>query len=640
MKIIKLLSLVLLLALPLASPAQFTFTTNSGVLTITAYTGPGGVVAIPATTNGYPVTSIGFQAFFNCTNLTSITIPNSVTSIGDAAFEVCLGLTNVTIPNSVTSIGGTAFFNSGLTSVTIPNSVTSIGDQAFACYSLTNIAVVAGNPDYSSVNGVLFDQAQATLIEYPGGLGGGYAIPYSVTNIGVTAFASCLGLTSVTIPNSVTSIGDVAFDNCYNLTNITVMAGNPDYSSVNGVLFDRAQATLIEYPGGLGGGYTIPDTVTALGEPAFADCYYLTSVTIPNSVTNIGDDGFDACTSLTNIAVVVGNPDYSSVNGVLFDQAQTTLIQFPGGLGGGYTIPNSVTTIAAGAFAFSPNLASVTIPNNVTNIGSVAFEDCLILTSAYFLGNAPPDDGTVFFGDSATVYYVAGTTGWGSTFGSVPTALWNPQEQFTFTTNSGVVTITGYTGSGGAVSIPVTINGLPVTSIGSYAFYNCNLTSVTIPNSVANIESMAFYYCSSLTSVTIPNSVTSIGDFAFNDCYSLTSAYFEGNAPPDDGYSFLGGNMATVYYLAGTTGWGSTFGSAPAVLWNPQAQAPSVTAGQFGFGITGPTNVTIVVEACTNLANPVWLPVATNTLDNTGTGTFSDPQTGTYPTRYYRFNSQ
>src|ERR1700733_11957082 len=113
MKIIKLLSLVLLLALPLAAQAQFTFTTNSGALTITAYTGPGGVVAIPATTNGYPVTSIGEGAFASCP---------------------------------------------GLTSVTIPNSVTSIGVQVFAdCISLTNIAVMAGNPDYSSVNGVLFD---------------------------------------------------------------------------------------------------------------------------------------------------------------------------------------------------------------------------------------------------------------------------------------------------------------------------------------------------------------------------------------------------------------------------------------------------------------------------------------------------
>jgi hypothetical protein len=95
----------------------------------------------------------------------------------------------------------------------------------------------------------------------------------------------------------------------------------------------------------------------------------------------------------------------------------------------------------------------------------------------------------------------------------------------------------------------------------------------------------------------------------------------------------------TVYYLAGTTGWGSMFGGVPAVLWNPQAHAPGFTGGQFGFNLTGPTNAVIVVEACTNLSNPVWLPVATNTFSASGTSTFSDPQSANNPTRYYRFRS-
>ena len=244
------LFIALVLLLPLAAQAQFTFVTNNGAITITGYTGSGGAVVIPAATNGFPVTSIGFDAFDSAT-MTSVTIPDSVTSIGDYAFYGCTSLTSVTIPDSVTSIGGGAFEN---------------------CTSLTNITVGAGNPAYSSANGVLFDKNQTTLIQYPDGLGGSYTIPNSVTSIGDSAFQVCAGLTSVTIPNSVTSIGVEAFSDCRSLTNITVGAGNPAYSSADGVLFDKNQTTLIQYPGGLGGSYTIPNSVTSIGYKAFELC--------------------------------------------------------------------------------------------------------------------------------------------------------------------------------------------------------------------------------------------------------------------------------------------------------------------------------------------------------------------------------
>src|SRR5665213_2516643 len=390
MKTLKLLPLLLLLALPAVVQAQFTFTTNNGAITITAYTGPGGHVTIPSMTNGWPVTSIGDYAFLNCSGLTSVTIPDSVTSIGSAAFYQCSGLTNltigtsvtsigdyafyncskltgVTIPNSVTSIGVYAFEFCGLTSVTIPNSVTSIGNDAFGdCSGLTAITVAALNPVYSSVGGVLFNTNQTTLIQCPGGKVGSYTIPNSVTNIGDSAFDHCSGLTSVTIPNSVTSIGSAAFFNCSGLT----------------------------------------------------------SVTIPNSVTSIGNDAFGACSGLTAITVAALNPVYSSVGGVLFNTNQTTLIECPRGKVGSYTIPNSVTNIGDYAFDYCSKLTGVTIPNSVTSIGVEAFYYCFGLTAAYFQGNAPPDNGTAFSYSGATIYYLPGTTGWGATFGSRPTALW------------------------------------------------------------------------------------------------------------------------------------------------------------------------------------------------------------------------
>ena len=159
--------------------------------------------------------------------------------------------------------------------------------------------------------------------------------------------------------------------------------------------------------------------------------------------------------------------------------------------------------------------------------------------------------------DPGTIYYLAGTTGWGPAFGGLPTALWDPLVPFNYTTNNDTITITKYTGPGGAVTIPSTINGLPVTGIGDCAFCQCGI----------------------LTSVTIPNSVVSTGDDAFAGCTSLTSVYFAGNAPGLGGVNvFLDADNATVYYLAGTTGWGTTFGGRPTVLWNPPTiQTPPQT---------------------------------------------------------------
>ena len=148
---------------------------------------------------------------------------------------------------------------------------------------------------------------------------------------------------------------------------------------------------------------------------------------------------------------------------------------------------------------------------------------------------------------------------------ALPTAV---QAQFTFTTNNGAITITRYTGPGGAVRIPSMTNGLPVTGIGDSAFFgDSGLSSVAIPDSATNIEASAFQGCSSLTNVTIGISVTSIAEWAFSFCPRLRAVYFQGNAPLFGGLSaFYGDSYATVYYLPGTTGWGTTFAARPAVL--------------------------------------------------------------------------
>ncbi len=271
------------------------------------------------------------------------------------------------------------------------------------------------------------------------------------------------------------------------------------------------------------------------------------------------------------------------------------------------------------------------------------------------------------------------------------------QAQFAYEFTNNTVIIAGYSGAGSVVVIPSVVNGVPVTSIGGSAFQSCTtLTSIAIPDSVTNLGGSAFYlctnllsvtigdtattgnsgfisigelafnYCTSVTNITISKSVSTIGDYAFDnctnlisvtignsattgnyatsfgdrafrECTSLTSIYLQGNAPIADPSLLAGDNYATVYYLPGTTGWGPFFDNRPAVLWNPKVQPGgfALRTNQVGFNITGDSNLVVVIEASTNLVNPTWYPLQTNTL-NGNPLYFSDPQWTNYASRFYR----
>ncbi len=271
----------------------YTLVPDSKVAEVTSdpnkYTGD---ITIPTTIEYdgevYDVTAIGNNAFYDCKNISSVTIGNSVESIGHYAFAGCGRLASLTIPNSVGTIGNSAFsLCNGLRSLNIGNSVTSIGRSTFnGCSSLSSVIIPNG---VTSIGDYAFQQCIGMA---------SVTIPNSVTSIGNAAFLGC-GLTSVTIPNSVKSIGDAAFQNCQRVTSIIVEDGNPVYDSRNNsnAIIETASNRLIAGCNNT----TIPNGVTSIGNYAFQKCLFLTSVIIPSSVTSIGDGAFRDCRAVREI---------------------------------------------------------------------------------------------------------------------------------------------------------------------------------------------------------------------------------------------------------------------------------------------------------------------------------------------------
>ncbi|HEY5504902.1 MAG TPA: leucine-rich repeat protein, partial [Sedimentisphaerales bacterium] len=334
---------------------------------------------------------------------------------------------------------------------------------------------------------------------------------------------------------------------------------------------------------------TIGAGVRNLSDSAFNDCENLGRVTIPNGVTNLGNSTFADCYALTNVAIgngvrTIGDEAFNSCGSL------TNLI-----------LPNSVTSIGSDAFINCYGLNTIAIPSKVASIADKAFRNCSGLkainvnkTNSFYSSL----DG-VLFNKSQTklICYPAGRTG--------------------------------------PYTIPSTVG-----SIGNWAFAYCaDLIGVTIPAGVTNIGSWAFAVADGgLTTITIPSSVKSIGDAAFFS-FGLNQIYFTGDAPNTGPDVTLIAYDAHIYYLPWTTGWSTTFGGEPTVLWNPIALTGfGVRTNGFGFTLSTTNALAIVVEACTNLSDPHWQRLQTNTL-TTGSAYFSDPQWTNYPGRFYRLRS-
>ena len=311
------------------------------------------------------VTNIYSYAFYGCTGLTSITIPNSITEIAQSVFSNCTGLTSITIPNSVTSIGGHAFYGcSGLTSINIPNSVTSIDYYAFYnCESLKDVNITISDlSEFANDNNCYNIKSSSWNVKttyhyiYKGEELVDISLPDGIEKIGDYAFYGCTGLTSIELPKSITSVGDYAFYGCTALAKVSIT----DLNAWLNIDFAGSSKNPLVYGGGrlyLNGkevtNLVIPESVTKIGDYAFAGCSSLTSVTIPKTVTSIGHDAFSRCTNLKSVK-----------------------------------IPNSVTDIDVGAFYDTP-LTSITIPESVTSIGVGAFGYCHLLKTIRCLSDNP-----------------------------------------------------------------------------------------------------------------------------------------------------------------------------------------------------------------------------------------------------------
>lgn len=410
---------------------------NSGAaVTITQYNGPDGVVQIPPSLAGLPVTGLGQQAFFSG-NSTKFIISATVASIGVDAFS----------QNK----------------------------------SLLTIDVDPANPYFSSVAGVLFNKQQTWLIEYPEGKSGSYAIPDGVTGIGTQAFASCFLLNQLTIPGSVVLIEDDSFYHTRGLSKFVVSGLNSSFSSAGGVLFSKDQTVILKFPGGMTGRYSIPPTVTRIGTGAFKDCNMLAGISIPAGVTEIGSSAFASCHRLEDL-----------------------------------TLPDSIVTIGSFAFGYCNGLTKIVIPNQVTDLGDETFWGCDALESVVIPNSIQKIGKGAFYACNALK----------------------------------------------RVSL-----GKGVTSIGDSAFRDCaGLTTIKLPESVTMIEGFAFSSCS-LTSVTIPSQVTVIGGGAFgisdgfsggNTVGTLRSVNFLGDAPNmGPGVFSDAAKGFTIFYDAGKNGFSS-----------------------------------------------------------------------------------
>ena len=526
----------------------WTYTLFNSEATITKSSKTTGDLVIPSKVNGYSVTSIGVEAFEDCTGLTSVFIPKGVTRIDSYAFSGCSCLTHVTIPETVTNFGFSPF--------------SECSRLSFVNLLVIDKAIFYNNSIVRLLNNGIVNRP-IHLIDESGSEITEYIIPEGVQNVNNAAFYNCIGLTSVTIPESVTNIGNNAFTGCTGLASVTI----PSSLSSIGVAAFSGCTSLTSV--------SIPSSVSSFGSNAFSGCTSLTSVTIHEGVMSIGGNAFSGCTSLSFLKVpVIDKATFcnNSVVGLLHSTGLPIhLIDNDGNEITEFEIPEGVTTIGHRSFWGCTGLSSVTIPSSVTSIEYNAFSDCTGLTAMIIPSSVRTIGNGVFSGckNLSSITISEGIMNLGSaafkdctslTSVTIPSSVTSIDATFwgctglSFVAIPSSVTSIGNRAFQGCSSLVSVFIPESVVVIDELAFYECiGLSTINIPESVTNIGSSAFYGCSSLTSVSIPSSVTSIGNYAFYNCNSLTSVTCNIKTPLTiTANTFSNSADATLYIPAGS----------------------------------------------------------------------------------------
>ncbi len=446
-------------------------------------------VEIPSIIDGVPVREIGTDAFRDCTNLQSVTLPVTIDTIEAGAFRGCTALTAIDIPATVEQMGSGVFAGcKALTDATIGIGVTRIPSSTFSgCESLVNVNLPETVDDID-----MYSFAGCTSLK-------SIDLPDRVRSIGFSAFEGCTALESIELPEDLWVVNGDAFAGCDSLTSVTIPSGvehldnnafsganftdihvdelNNVFKSIDGVLFKKDGTVLHSYPRGRTGAYTVPEGALVIDTRAFRDCTGLTGITLAESTATIMDNAFENCTgletlhipaklmsirggaftgcsSLTEISISEENQTFRAEDNMIIETAQDTLVFVPSTVGGTVTIPESIKRIGFGAFENNTAITEVVLHDGVEFVYNRAFANCTNLAQ-------------------------------------------------------------------------VTLQSVPFTLLNG-AFSGCTaLTSITIPEGITSVADYTFSGCTNLTEVSLPASLTHIGFGAF-DGSALTTIHYNG----------------------------------------------------------------------------------------------------------------
>ena len=537
---------------------------------------------------------IGDSAFYCCSSVNSlIGLPEGLEAIGSYAFYACGKLASVELPSTVASIQYDAFSNTGITSFEFPRSFSYInGSPLHNCPNLVEITVAEGNEFFAAKDNFLLSKDEKKVYLGAGNLGeeGKLVFPAGITAIAQSAFNGrqdvqtivfpetletiednafncCYSLVELAFPKSLVSVGWGAFNSCLALKEIT-LPGGVQYLGGYAFAYCKSLEKAFVEEGTISLGYeafyqceklvdvTLPSTLEYIDSRCFAECVSLESIYLPRGLSGLYDNPFAGCTSLKSIVVDAANPNFVSLDGVLFSADNTRIILAPMQADlSSFAIPDSVIVISDGAFYHNETLTSIVVPSTVQEIFHEAFAYCKNLVKAD-LSNATnliTGNSQVFCGCEALSELLLpdAMISIGAAFAENCANL----EQIDFPSSLVSIEWSAFQGSGlAAIELPSSLKAL-----GGNVFASCkNLASVAWPDMIESYQDGIFQGCASLTSIALPAGMVDVPNYMFFGCISLQEIEIRGSLKHIGDHAFANCDSLTdLNFLSGQT---CTFG--------------------------------------------------------------------------------